>query len=343
MRRSQRTTNEEYSIGCSMSLSSEKAVKASGYEAAAEARFQPGEALPDKLRRWVLGAAWSLKPPRTLGVPAALWMVTSHYMGLRDFEDGVPDPEKALTHPDGLAGICHDMGVQNLMAGYRAGLFPFSHIGPRKWWAPGKRMALALHNFHMEKNLRRRLRNKHYTVTFDRMFEDVVRACGEPRPGRPNLTWVTPDVIAAYAELHRAGHAHSVEVWDGEGNLAGGLYGVAAGHVFFTESQFTRQRDASKVGFATLNCHLQKWGFVLNDGKYYSPHLAQAGFELMPRKQFNALLARHCTHAGRGGPWDVDDTLDSGNWDPKAGPEQFQKQDYDAEARPDAQTAPQTQ
>ncbi|MFQ5625530.1 MAG: leucyl/phenylalanyl-tRNA--protein transferase, partial [Methyloligellaceae bacterium] len=291
-----------------------------------KAKFQPGEALPDKLRRWVLGAAWSLKPPRTWGVPATLWMVASHYAGLRDIEEGVPDPDNALTYPDGLAGICHDMGVESLMAGYRVGLFLLSHIGPQKWWAPSKRMVLALQNFHMEKNLRRRLRKKNFMVTFDSAFEDVVRGCAEPRRGRTKLTWITPDVIAAYAELHRTGHAHSVEVWDGEGNLAGGAYGVAAGQVFFTESQFSRQRDASKAGFATLNCHLQKWGFVLNDGKFHTGHLAQAGFELMPRGKFNALLARHCAAEGRQGPWTVDDTLDVANWDPKAGPEQFHNQ-----------------
>ncbi len=302
-----------------MSSTSETTVTGPGCEAAAETGPRPGEALPDKLQRWVLGAAWSLKPPRTWGVPATLWMVASHYAGLRDRAEGIPNPENALTNPDGLAGICHDMGVESLMAGYRAGLFPFSHIGPRKWWAPGMRMVLALQNFHMEKNLRRRLRNKRFTVTFDRAFEDVVRGCGEPRPGRLRLTWITPDVLEAYLDLHRAGQAHSVEVWDGEGNLAGGVYGVAAGQVFFTESQFTRQRDASKVGFATLNCHLQKWGFVLNDGKYHTGHLAQAGFELMPRSQFNALLARHCLAGGRPGPWAVDDTLEVGNWDPKAG------------------------
>ena len=308
-----------------MNSTSETAVAAPGYEAAAAAGPQPGEALPDKLRRWVLGAAWSLMPPRTWGVPAALWMVASHYAGLRDTDEGMPDPENALTNPDGLAGICHDMGVESLMAGYRAGLFPFSHIGPQKWWAPGVRMVLALQNFHMEKNLRRRLRNRHFTVTFDRAFEDVVRGCGEPRPGHLNLTWITPDVIKAYVELHRAGHAHSVEVWDGEGNLAGGVYGIAAGQVFFTESQFARQRDASKVGFATLNCHLQNWGFILNDGKYHNAHLARAGFELMPRSQFNALLARHCPAGGRRGPWAVDDTLDVGNWNPRAGLERNQK------------------
>jgi leucyl/phenylalanyl-tRNA--protein transferase len=302
-----------------MSSTSETTVAASIYEGTGATKSSPPEALQDRLRRWVLGTAWSLKPPRTWGVPATLWMVASHYAGLRHVEEGVPDPEMALSNPDGLVGICHDMGVDSLMAGYRAGLFPFSHLGPHKWWAPSTRMILRLSDFHMEKNLRRRLRNKHFTVTFDRAFEEVVRGCGEPRPGRPKLTWVTPDVVDAYMALHRSGHAHSVEVWDGEGNLAGGAYGVAAGQVFFTESQFTRQRDASKVGFATLNCHLQKWGFVLNDGKFHTGHLAQAGFQLMPRSQFNALLARHCPLEGNAGPWAIDEALDVGSWDPKAG------------------------
>lgn len=277
------------------------------------------ESLQDKALRWVLGTAWSLKPPRTLGVPATLWMVAMHYAGLSKTKTGVPDPETALNYPDGLAGICDDLGVENLMAGYSAGLYPFSHIGPHKWWAPGMRMVLNIQNFHMEKNLRRKLRKKHFTVTFDRAFKDVVEGCGEPRPGRPRLTWVTPDVVEAFVAMHEAGHAHSVEVWDDDGNLAGGAYGVAVGKVFITESQFTRQRDASKVGFATLNCHLQKWGFVLNDGKQHTGHLAQAGFQLMPRSQFNALLSRHAAHVCKKGKWAVDDALDVGNWDPNAG------------------------
>jgi leucyl/phenylalanyl-tRNA--protein transferase len=302
-----------------MSSTSETTVATSVYEGMGEENSSPPEALPDLLRRWVLGTAWSLKPPRTWGVPATLWMVASHYAGLREVEEGVPDPEMALTNPDGLAGICHDMCVDNLMEGYKAGLFPFSHIGPHKWWAPSSRMVLRLSDFHMEKNLRRRLRNKHFTVTFDKAFKEVVLGCGEPRPGRPKLTWVTPEVVDAYMALHNAGHAHSVEAWDADGNLAGGAYGVAAGQVFFTESQFTRQRDASKVAFATLNCHMQKWGFVLNDGKFHTGHLAQAGFQLMPRSQFNALLARHCPMDGNKDPWSIDDTLDVGSWNPNAG------------------------
>lgn len=308
-----------------MTSASETSIAAPGVSTAAPVHSPLRETWQERLHRYVLGVAWSLKPPRTWGAPAAVWMVVSHYAGLRDVEEGVPDPENALKRPDGLVGICCDLSPETLMEGYRAGLFPFCHIGPQKWWAPSTRMVLRLTHFHMEKNLRRALRKKHFTVTFDRAFEDVIRGCAEPRQGRPKLTWITPEMIEVYIALHDAGHAHSVEVWDGAGNLAGGAYGVAAGQMFFTESQFSRQRDASKVGFATLNCHLQKWGFVLNDGKFHSGHLAQAGFELMPRSQFNALLARHCRMDAKGGPWEVDKSLNIGSWDPAAGMAQFER------------------
>ena len=277
------------------------------------------ESFADRLRRLILGSLWSLKPPRLWGVPNILWLVVSYYLGFRRDDGPLPDPEKALSNPDGLAGICPELNVKTLYAGYKAGLFPLCHIRPYKWWAPSTRMALRLTEFHMEKNLRRRLRSGHFRVTFDQAFEDVMRGCAETRPGKLPLTWITPDVIDAYQAMHEAGHAHSVEVWGEDGELAGGVFGFAVGAVFFTESQFARQRDASKVGFATLICHLQKWGFFLNDGKYFSNHLAQAGFEPMPRSQFNALLKRYCADDLRLGRWSVDDTLDVGNWDPKTG------------------------
>lgn len=293
-------------------------VKSSGKQAA-----RRDEPLKDRVLRWGLGAAWSLKPPRLWGVPATLWMVFSHYAGLRHVDEGLPNPETALRNPDGLLGICNDLSVETLIAAYREGMYPFSHIGPQKWWAPSARMVLRLTNLHMEKSLKRLLRKNQMTVTFDRVFVDVMRACGEPRPGRPQLTWISPEMIDAYAALHEARHAHSVEVWDEEGALVGGAYGVAVGKVFFTESQFSRRSNASKIGFATLNCHLQKWGFLLNDGKFPTSHLAQAGFEMMPRSQFNALLKRHRKNDPMPDMWKVDETLDVGNWEPSKGAEQF--------------------
>lgn len=307
-----------------MTSTADVSFEAKKYASTAKLRSSRHETIRQRLTRWALGLAWSLKPPRTFGVPATLWMMFSHYAGLREVEAGVPDPETALKWPDGLVGICPNLDVDTLIDGYRAGLYPFCHIGPQKWWAPSKRMVLTLTNFHMEKNLKRLLRKKQFSVTFDRAFEDVMWACAEPRVGRYQLTWITPEMVDAYVALHEAGHAHSVEVWDDEGNLVGGAYGLAMGRVFFTESQFSRKSNASKIGFATLNCHLQKWGFLFNDGKLSTGHLAQAGFELIPRKQFAAILERHAARNVTDADWCIDDSLDVGNWEPSQGAAQFE-------------------
>jgi leucyl/phenylalanyl-tRNA---protein transferase len=179
-------------------------------------------------------------------------------------------------------------------------------------------MVLFIEDFHIERNLRRRLKHKDFHVTFDRDFDAVMRACAEPRPGRPHLTWIREDIIEAFTRAHHAGLAHSIEVWDAAGELVGGAYGLGIGRVFFTESQFTRVRDASKVGFATLNCHLQRWGYVLNDGKHLTGYLSQLGFTLVPRHSFNALLAKACSEPGCEGRWSVDQSIDISRWNPRA-------------------------
>jgi leucyl/phenylalanyl-tRNA---protein transferase len=275
---------------------------------------QPGATL----RRWALGLLWSLKPPRLYGVPATLGMLAKHYAGLGLPPGALPDPDRALTHPDGLAGICTDLSVPTLMAGYAKGLFPFAHVGPQKWWAPRERMVCVPEHIHVSKTTRRLLRLKQFEVTFDTAFGAVIRACAEPRPGRPGLTWIRPDIIAAYEALHEAGHAHSVEVWDRAGNLVGGLYGVVVGKVFVIESMFARQADVSKIGLITLSAHLQNWGFVLNDAKRDSGHLRSLGFALMPRDTFNAVLAEAASEPGRPGKWAVDTSIDVFQWNPSA-------------------------
>ncbi|MEC9367066.1 MAG: leucyl/phenylalanyl-tRNA--protein transferase [Pseudomonadota bacterium] len=285
--------------------------------------YVPAEAVSesayDRLRRWALGAAWSLKPPRHHGVVPAMAMLARHWLSGGKGSAVLPDPEAALDKPDGLAGICGPLDVAMLVEAYRRGLFPWCHIEPLKWWAPAQRMVLRLENFDMEKNLRRRLRNGHFRVTFDRDVQAVMQGCAEARAGRWHLTWITPQIRRLFGDMFDAGYVHSVEVWDEAGELAGGLYGVAVGNVFFTESQFTRQRDASKVGFATLNAHLQDWGFVLNDGKHHTAHLAHMGFALMPRPEFSAILSGQAHQPDRIGRWSVDATLDVGNWNPASG------------------------
>lgn len=277
------------------------------------------EGLSATLQRWVLGVLWSLKPPRLYGVPATLLMLAKYYAGFGLKPGELPDPDDALHHPDGLDGICAEMSVPTLRAAYAKGLFPFAHIGPKKWWAPKERMALFFQDFRIEKNLRRRIRQNEFLVTFDQDFAAVIRACAEKRPGRLHLTWITPDVIQAYTAAFDAGLAHSVEVWDRAGNLAGGAFGLSVGRAFFTESQFTRQRDASKIGFTVLNCHLQRWGYLLNDGKHWTGYLNQLGFKPIPRAEFNALLAKGCAEPGHQGRWAVDTSLDIAQWNPADG------------------------
>jgi leucyl/phenylalanyl-tRNA--protein transferase len=283
------------------------------------AHKQPPTAAPGwSLKRFVLGVLWGLKPPRLYGAPATLGMVAKHYAGFGLKRGALPDPNAALRWPDGLAGIADELNVATLRAAYAKGLYPFAHIGPQKWWAPRERMALFIEDFHVEKNLRRRLKQQEFSVTFDQDFDAVIRACAEPRPGRLHLTWIRADIIAAFTRAFHAGLAHSVEVWDRSGELVGGAYGLSVGRVFFTESQFTRKRDASKVGFATLNCHLQAWGYVLNDGKLLNGHLSQMGFTLISKGAFNALLAKACPERGQEGRWSVDPGIDVARWNPRS-------------------------
>jgi leucyl/phenylalanyl-tRNA---protein transferase len=163
---------------------------------------------------------------------------------------------------------------------------------------------------HMAKRLRRDMRKTDYRVTFDEAFDDVIKACAEPRKGRPlGLTWITPKIMRLYAALHDLGFAHSFEVWSTDGRLVGGGYGIAIGRVFYTESQFSRESNTSKMGFASLNYHLAKWGYVVNDGKDFTPTIDAMGFRAIPRAEFEAILAEHGTSGGRSGTWAVEDDL----------------------------------
>lgn len=275
------------------------------------------EPLHEQLRRMALGMAWAMKPPRTADVPHVLNLLARHQLGLGLKKGELPDPD--CLYGSGIAAIAGDLDAELLVQAYGQGMYPFCHVGPPKWWSPENRMVLFLEDFQMEKNLRRKLRNQHFDITFDRDFEAVIRGCAKSRPGRLPLTWITPQFIDAYCALHEAGHAHSVEVWDKDGELAGGVYGVSVGGAFFTESQFNLKRDAAKVGFAVLNCHLQQWGYVINDGKHFTRHLELVGMKLLPRAQFKAVLADVTKRPGNRGLWCVDPTLDVGNWKPAEG------------------------
>jgi leucyl/phenylalanyl-tRNA--protein transferase len=246
-------------------------------------------------------------------------MMIGHYMTGGHYRGSFLPVEKAFKHPDGLLSIGGPLSTSRLIYAYYNGIYPWCHISPIKWWAPRERMVLFLNETHLAKNLRKLIRRRTYRVTFDLAFREVIQACAEVRPKKLPLTWISPQIIEAYIRLHLAGYAHSVEVWDANDNLVGGLYGVAIGGIFYSESQFTRKTGASKVGDATLNCHLQKWGFELNDSKRYSEFLAATGSRFIKRAEFMRHLNKLRDRPNRQHPWVVDESLDVASWNPEAG------------------------
>ena len=158
------------------------------------------------------------------------------------------------------------------------------------WCAPDPRAVLPLDGLRVSRSLRQRLRRGTYRVTADRAFNDVVEGCAAPAPGREQ-TWISAEIAEAYRLLHRLGHAHSVECWDGSGALVGGLYGVALGGAFFGESMFSRATDASKVALVRLVERLRVGGFSLLDVQMQTPHLARLGVVEVSREAYEARLA----------------------------------------------------
>lgn len=268
----------------------------------------------ETVKRWILGTAWALKPARIAGLPALgrMWIAD-----LISPSRALPHPDDALARAAGLCGMVHNLAVPTLIEAHRRGLYPFAHFGPLKWVAPPERCILAFERFHMSKRLRSRLRQNRFRVTFDRDFEGVIKACAGRREGKWHLTWITPQIMRAYCELHDAGYAHSYEVWNNDGALVGGGYGVAVGGAFTIESQFTRESHTSKIGFAILNWHLAKWGFLLNDNKGPTNNTLEMGFGVVPRAAFQARLREAMRIPDRCGKWDVEADLPTiARWQP---------------------------
>jgi leucyl/phenylalanyl-tRNA---protein transferase len=287
---------------------------ASGRAAARAALFR--EPLTAMAERWLLGAVWALTPRCIRGLPNLARLC---FQELLAPDYALPDPERAFDQPPGLAGIVHDFTPPTLLAAYRRGLYPFAHIGPLKWWSPPARSLLFFNELHIAKRLRRQMRQRHYTVTLDRDFEGVIAACAGRRAGRWHLTWITPKIMRVYAALFDAGHAHSFEVWNERGELAGGGYGVAVGGAFATESQFSHEANTSKIGFTVLNWHLARWGFAFNDGKLMTPTCHDMGFREVPRREFLTRLAEAERLPGKSGRWQVEaDMAAVADWQPGA-------------------------
>lgn len=203
-----------------------------------------------------------------------------------------PPLAKALHEPNGLLAAGGDLSAERLIAAYRHGCFPwFQDNQPILWWSPDPRTVLLPEELHVSRSLAKVLRQARYQVTFDRAFAAVIQACAAPRDYADG-TWITTPMQHAYLELHRRGIAHSVEVWR-DGELVGGLYGLAMGQLFFGESMFSRADNASKVGFVTLVEQLEAWGFVLIDCQMPTQHLHSFGARPIARADFVDYLKRH--------------------------------------------------
>jgi leucyl/phenylalanyl-tRNA---protein transferase len=270
-----------------------------------------------KIQRCVLGTAFALMPVRIAEVPFLL----AHCA--RDLLRGgtrIPDQKRTHARPDTFGGVCKDPSAQTILAATRLGFFPWCHFGPLKWWTREERMVLFFDEHHISKRLRRDMKKSPYRVTFDEAFEDVIRACAGRRSyNSHSLTWITPQIMQLYSDLFDQGHAHSFEVWNEAGDLVGGGYGLSTGRVFFTESQFSLEPNTSKIGFALFNYHLAKWGYVLNDGKDFTPTIDAMGFRRIPRAEFEAILAENAKTGSKSGKWVTEASLsDAASWNPKA-------------------------
>ena len=225
-------------------------------------------------------------------------------------ERGEPFPpvERALLEPNGLLAAGGDLSVPRLLEAYRHGIFPWYSDGqPVLWWSPDPRMVLAPSDMRITRSLRKRLKRRDCEIRTDTAFADVMQVCAEPREGQAG-TWITADMAAAYAALHRAGYAHSVETWLA-GELVGGLYGVSIGRAFFGESMFARAADASKMALAHLARQLERWQFGLIDCQMATPHLASLGARELTRADFLRDLSELVNYPTRAGVWRFDDDL----------------------------------
>lgn len=196
-----------------------------------------------------------------------------------------PPLEFAMRDPNGLLAVGADLSPERLLDAYRRGIFPWYSDGdPILWWSPDPRMVLDPAAVRITRSLHKVLRNRGYAVRFDTAFADVIDACAAPRPDQPG-TWITAEVRAAYRSLHELGYAHSIETWI-DGALAGGLYGVAIGRMFYGESMFARQRDASKIALVHLCRYLEARGYGMVDCQMHTGHLESLGARPIPRDEF---------------------------------------------------------
>ncbi len=227
-------------------------------------------------------------------------MTGLHWITPDEPADAFPPVDRALRDPDGLLAVGGNLEMNRLLSAYRKGIFPWFNPGqPVLWWSPDPRAVLFPAELHLSRSLRRTFRRNRYRWSIDEDFEGVIRGCAStPRRDQAG-TWITGDMLSAYLALHAGGYAHSVEAWDGD-VLAGGIYGVALGRVFFGESMFSRSPDASKTAVVVLVREMIARGFAALDCQVASDHLATLGSRDIPRAEFLHLLEQYAQHDSPG-------------------------------------------
>ncbi len=201
-----------------------------------------------------------------------------------------PDTAAALVDPNGLLAAGGDLTAERLIEAYKRGIFPWYEAGqPILWWSPNPRTVITPDEVTVSRSMRKVLRKNTFRITADTAFADIVLGCALPREFNRG-TWITDDMMTAYLELHHLGIAHSVEAWDDQDQLAGGLYGVAIGGIFFGESMVSLQPNASKAALIALCERLSAWEFLLIDCQVENDHLQSMGATSMPRETFEAIL-----------------------------------------------------
>lgn len=217
-------------------------------------------------------------------------------------DDPFPPVERAMREPNGLLCAGADLSLGRLLQAYRRGIFPWYSGGePILWWSPDPRMVLHCDELKVSRSLTKSLRNKGYRVRVDTAFRRVLEGCSGPRRGDGG-TWLSEDMRKAYFALHRAGHAHCFETWR-DGELVGGLYGVAVGRMFYGESMFSRATDASKVALVALVETLRARGFPLIDCQMRTPLLASLGAREIPRRAFLRQVSALVNYPEPAGTW----------------------------------------
>lgn len=221
-----------------------------------------------------------------------------------------PPAEQALDDPPGLLAIGGDLSPQRLLHAYAHGIFPwFDDDSPILWWSPDPRMTLTPSDVHISRSMRKIIRQNQYQIRLDEQFEQVIEHCALRQ--NPHLTdnqafedtWITADMQAAYIELHQQGFAHSVEVYNPDNHLIGGLYGISLGRMFFGESMFSLAPNASKLAFISLATLLQQWDFTCIDCQMPTDHLASLGATPLARADFLPMLAKNSEAETVRGSW----------------------------------------